>query len=175
METDRLLLRRFLLSDKEDVFAYAKDPDVGPNAGWKPHPNVEHSAMIIQEIFMRQAHGYAVVDKASGRVIGSINLHRKGWFGVYELGYSLSKDHWGQGLMSEAVTALLAYGFDVLKARRVFAKIHEGNQRSERVLVKQHMTPYKFKHHGFRRYDGVVLSVQYYHLTKQEWRHHAKT
>ena len=45
--TQRLLLRPWALTDAEDMFAYAKDPQVGPNAGWKPHEDVEESKKII--------------------------------------------------------------------------------------------------------------------------------
>jgi [ribosomal protein S5]-alanine N-acetyltransferase len=175
METSRLVIRRFRISDKEDVFAYAKHPEVGPNAGWKPHESVTHSESIIRNIFLLQAHGFALVDKNTNRVIGSINLHKRPVFRNYELGYSLSHDYWGQGLMSEAVQAMLEYGFTTLKARRIFAKTNVTNKRSQRVLIKQGMKHYKFKPQDMRRYDGTIIDMDYFELTKEQWRTHAKT
>jgi Acetyltransferases, including N-acetylases of ribosomal proteins len=175
METARLIIRRFTIADKKDVYDYAKHPEVGPNAGWKPHTSVEHSEMIIRNIFLLQTHGFAIVDKATHKVIGSINLHKRPFLRNYELGYSLSYDYWGQGLMSEAAAALLAYGFDQLGARRIFAKTDTNNARSKRVLLKQGMTHYKFKPQDLRRYDGTIIDMDYFELTKEQWRTHAKT
>ena len=175
METSRLQLRRFTLSDAADVYQYAKDPDVGPNAGWKPHPSEAHSKTIIQEHFLKQPHGFALVDKATNKVIGSIGLTKQPFRKTYELGYSLSKDYWGQGMMSEAAALILEYGFTTLHATRIVAKTHKGNQRSERVLEKRGLTKSKFKPRGFRRYDGVVLDVTYWSITTSQWRNHAKT
>jgi putative acetyltransferase len=175
METNRLMLRRFTIDDVQDVYAYAKDPDVGPNAGWKPHASVAHSKMIIEEHFLKQPHGFAIVDKATTKVIGSIGLTKKPFRKVYELGYSLGKDYWGQGLMSEVAPLMLQYGFDTLKAKQIVAKTHKTNARSERVLVKTGLTFYKFRPRAVRRYDGVWLDMKYWHITHNEWRNHAKT
>jgi putative acetyltransferase len=175
METNRLLLRRFTLGDVEDVYAYAKDPDVGPNAGWKPHTSVAHSKTIIEEHFLKQPHGFAVVDKTTNKVIGSIGLTKKPFRKVYELGYSLGKDYWGQGLMSEAANVMLSYGFETLKAHTIMAKTHKDNARSERVLIKLGLKLYKFKPRAVRRFDGVWLDMKYWQITDKEWRNHAKT
>lgn len=175
METARLIIRRFTLADKADVYAYAKHPEVGPNAGWKPHASVEHSEMIIRNVFLLQTHGFAIVDKVTHKVIGSINLHKRPFVRNYELGYSLSYDYWGQGLMSEAVATMLDYGFNQVNARRIYAKTNTTNIRSQRVLVKQGMTHYKFKPQDLRRYDGMMIDMDYFELTKEQWLTHAKT
>ncbi len=175
METKRLQLRRFKLDDVQDVYAYAKDPEVGPNAGWKPHTSVAHSKTIIEEHFLKQPHGFAIVDQATNKVIGSIGLTKKPFRKVYELGYSLGKDYWGQGLMSEAVQVMMEYGFDKLLAKQIVAKTHKDNARSERVLVKIGFEFYKFRPRAVRRYDGVWLDMKYWQITDIDWRNHAKT
>ena len=60
LETSRLILRKWELSDAEECYELAKDPQVGPSAGWLPHPNVEHSRKIIREILLRPEN-YAIV------------------------------------------------------------------------------------------------------------------
>jgi RimJ/RimL family protein N-acetyltransferase len=77
--------------------------------------------------------------------------------------------------MSEAVQAMLEYGFTTLKARRIFAKTNVTNKRSQRVLIKQGMKHYKFKPQDMRRYDGTIIDMDYFELTKEQWRTHAKT
>ena len=51
LETERTILRPFQEADAEDLYRYARDPRVGPIAGWKPHESVEESRRIIQTVF----------------------------------------------------------------------------------------------------------------------------
>ena len=70
LTTPRLLLRPFEEGDAAELYDYARDPRVGPIAGWPPHTSVENSREIIRTVF--SAHNvFAVADRESGRVIGS--------------------------------------------------------------------------------------------------------
>lgn len=75
--TNRLLLRRWNMSDAEDLYKYASDPDVGPIAGWPPHQNIEESRMVIRNVF-NGAECYAVCLKEDGKAIGVIELKLNG-------------------------------------------------------------------------------------------------
>ena len=104
LETERLYLRKWSKKDAADVFEYAKDPAVGPIAGWKPHTSPAESKMIINEVFL-QKMSWAIEDKESGRVIGSIGFDKDKFrpdIQSREMGYSLSREYWGRGLMTEA-------------------------------------------------------------------------
>ena len=106
LETDRLLLRPFTLDDAEGLYAYASHPEVGPPAGWRPHRSVEESRQVIENIFI-PSDALAVLRKSDGRLIGSagfVDRHRAE-LGTpsEEIGYSLARDCWGQGLIPEAV------------------------------------------------------------------------
>lgn len=70
LKTERTLLRPFTEGDAEDLYAYAKDPRVGPIAGWKPHGSVEESREIIRTVFSAP-DVFAVADRETGWVIGS--------------------------------------------------------------------------------------------------------
>ena len=70
LETERTILRPFTLNDAADVYAYCKDPRVGPIAGWKPHESEEESREIIRTVFSAP-DVFAVTDRETGRVIGS--------------------------------------------------------------------------------------------------------
>ena len=54
METERLILRRWEETDAENLYQFAKDPDVGPIAGWPPHQSVEESLDVIRNVFSGQ-------------------------------------------------------------------------------------------------------------------------
>ena len=104
LETDRLLLRPFTLDDAEGLYAYASHPEVGPPAGWRPHRSVEESRQVIENIFI-PSDALAVLRKSDGRLIGSagfVDRHRAE-LGTpsEEIGYSLARDCWGQGLIPE--------------------------------------------------------------------------
>ena len=117
LETKRTILRPFTEADAPDLFAYAKDPRVGPIAGWKPHESVEESREIIRTVFAKP-DTFAVADRETGRVIGSAGFvrHGKAWDGEKSqaIGYALSPAYWGRGIMPEVAAELLRFGFQDL-------------------------------------------------------------
>ena len=106
LETPQLILRDWAEEDAKDLYRYAKDPEAGPAAGWKPHENMEESREVAK-MFIREGNVWALEGKVSGRVIGSLGLHkdkkRPGVPGVKRVGYILAKEFWGQERMTEAV------------------------------------------------------------------------
>lgn len=76
LETPRLVLRGWRESDLEDLFAYCSNPEVGPDAGWQPHADKSVSRGVLRQ-FMDSGEVWAVVDRRSRRVIGSIGLHEE--------------------------------------------------------------------------------------------------
>lgn len=77
LETKRLILRRWEESDAENLYEYAKDPDVGPIAGWPPHQSVAESLNVIRDVF-NGAEAYAICFKSDGKAIGAIELKLDG-------------------------------------------------------------------------------------------------
>ena len=75
IETERLILDKWTTSreDVEGLYGYARDPEVGPNAGWKPHESAEESREIIEELFIPH-DVWAIREKETGKVVGSIGL-----------------------------------------------------------------------------------------------------
>lgn len=140
LETKRLILRAWQESDAKNLYEYAKDPDVGPPAGWPPHTSVENSLEIIRNV-LSAAETYAVCRK-DGKAIGSISLKFKGNTDMTdrddecEMGYWLGKPFWGQGLIPEAAGELLRYAFEELNMRAVWCGYYEGNEKSHRVQEK---------------------------------------
>ncbi len=140
-ETERLILRPWLLSDAEDLYQYAKDPAVGPVAGWPPHTSVENSREIIKYILSADGT-YAVCLKKDNKAIGSIGLMcgKTSNFALPEtqgeIGYWIGVPFWGQGLIPEAVRALLRYGFEKLKLEKIWCGYFDGNEKSKRVQEK---------------------------------------
>ena len=149
LKTERLVLRPWQEQDADALYQYAKDPDVGPPAGWPIHTDVENSRQIIRDV-LSKPEVYAVC-REDGTPIGSIGLHLNGSTDMTdrddecELGYWLGKPFWGQGLIPEAAWELLRHAFEELGMRAVWCGYYEGNRKSARVqeklgFVYQHRT-----------------------------------
>ena len=74
LETERLILRPWEETDDKECYKYAKDPRVGPIAGWSVHTSEENSRQVIRDVLM-VPETYAIVLKETGLPIGSIGLH----------------------------------------------------------------------------------------------------
>ena len=74
LETPRLLLRPFREDDVQAVYDYSAEPEVGLNAGWKPHESLTESQDILHLMFLGQPTVWAVERRGDGRLMGSIGL-----------------------------------------------------------------------------------------------------
>lgn len=171
IETNRLILRGFLLSDLNDFFAYAKNDKVGPMAGWKPHVSLEESQEILKS-FVESTEVWAIVHKKDNKVIGSIGLHndrKRDNPNTRMLGYVLSEEYWGKSLMLEAVHAILNYAFNEQNLELVSVYHYPFNKQSGSVIKHA-----GFKYEGIQRlstvrFDGVKLDSTLYSITKDEY------
>jgi len=140
--TPRLILRPFCMEDAADVFAYAKDADVGPMDGWAPHKDLVESERVVR-MFMDGKKTFAVVHREDGNVIGSIGIEELslllpgyGDHNGREIGYVLSKSYWGQGLMPEAAKEVIRYCFEEAGCEYLICSHSAANHRSKRVMEK---------------------------------------
>jgi len=141
LTTERLVLRPWRKSDLVDLYEYAKVDGVGQMAGWLPHENIEESKAILQ-MFMNGKKTFAV--EYAGKVVGSLgieayreeNYPELAQLQGREIGYALSKDYWGQGLMTEAVRAVIDWLFGQQRLDFLLIYHFEHNARSRRVIEK---------------------------------------
>ena len=141
LETERLILRRWEKNDAESLYEYAKDPDVGPIAGWPAHRSIEESRDVIKNVFNGK-EAYAICLKTDNKAIGAVELKLNGHTDMTErddeceLGYWLGKPFWGQGIVPEAVKEMLRHAFEDLGIKTVWVGYYEGNIKSKRVQEK---------------------------------------
>lgn len=141
LKTERLILRPWEESDAEDLYYYAKDPDIGPIAGWPVHTDVENSLDIIKNV-LSAPETYAVCLKENNKAIGSIGLLLNGSTDLTnkddecELGYWIGKPFWGKGYIPEASKEMLRYGFENLNMTKIWCAYYDGNTKSKRVQEK---------------------------------------
>ena len=168
LTTERLLLTGWKDNDLGDFFAYASVPGVGEMAGWPHHESIETTKMILDD-FMEHKNVFAVRLKETGRVIGSLGLHdsfanheeKYEAMKICEIGYVLSKEFWGRGLMPEAVSAVIRYAFDEMKLDALTVCHFTGNAQSKRVIEKS----------GFKKVGAGVFHAKQLGTTFDEVRY----
>lgn len=175
LETERLILRYWREEDLDDFYAYASVEGVGEAAGWPHHTSKDDSKRILDK-FIAEKNVFAIVDRESGRVVGSFGLHES-WAGdapeyegrrAVEIGYVLARDMWGRGLMTEAVRSVLDYIFGTLEADVVTVAHFTENDRSRRVIEKTGFTKVG-EDAVYLRQLGKTLDDVKYVLTKEEY------
>lgn len=144
IRTQRLILRPLRMTDDKDMFRYCSDPAVSRHVLWDTHPNIRHTRMTlraaIRQYRLGQPATFGIERAEDHRLIGTIGFmwvntdHRSA-----EVGYSLARDCWNQGYATEALKAVLHYGFDNLRLNRIEAQHEADNPASGRVMEKAGM------------------------------------
>lgn len=169
METDRLILRPWREEDLQDFYEYARVDGVGQMAGWAPHQSLEESRRILDS-FIRHKKTFALELKENGRVIGSLGLEERDGvdprFMGREIGYVLSRDYWGRGLMPEAVKAVIDYCFRVLSYDWLTCGHFEWNIQSRRVVEKCGFVFWKTVDYTTRM--GTIEPARMYYLENEK-------
>lgn len=155
IETSRLLLREVTNEDATDMLSYLSDRDVVKHMGLEPFQTVEDALDEIswyQSIF-KDGSGirWGITLKESRKVIGSCGfLNRNSKHHRAEIGFELSKEYWGKGIASEAMEAVLKFGFNHYSFERIEALIEPANAPSQKLVEKQ----------GFKR-EGLLRHYEF--------------
>ncbi len=145
LKTERLSLRAMHPIDAEDMYDYARRPEVSEFLLWEPHPSVAYTKQYLGYIQSRYALGdfydWAVIDRESRRMIGTCGFTRIDTVNdTAEIGYVLNPDFWGKGYAVEAAHRVIEFAFSELGVHRIEARFMKGNQASLRVMEKLGMT-----------------------------------
>jgi ribosomal-protein-alanine N-acetyltransferase len=141
LETPRLTLRRMTLRDAQDVFAYSRDEQVARHVLWEAQRSIGDARAYLRYMIRQYRHNqpasWGIVLRETGRLIGTIGfMSYSEDHASAEVGYSLSRDYWNRGLMSEALEACLRYAFEEMGLHRVEAQFELDNPASGRVMEK---------------------------------------
>jgi ribosomal-protein-alanine N-acetyltransferase len=161
LTTDRLRLRELNMSDAPDVFAYASDPEVTRYTSWATHQTLADSERFLESVVLKyyteKPMDWGIEHKDSGKLIGTCGLinwepnHARA-----EIGYVLARPYWGQGYATEAVRAVISFGFHVMLLNRIQATCMLDNTASARVMEKVGM-----------QYEGILRE---YALIREQYR-----
>ena len=172
LQTERLILRRFVESDAEAMFQnWASSAENLTYVTWDPHPNLEVTRNSIRNWVASYTnpnyYKWAICLKENpGQVIGDISIveiHEKDL--SCEIGYILGKNYWGRGMMTEALKAVLDFCFTQAGFQKVRARYASLNPASGRVMEKAGMSYLKTITKGVERQD-YVADLIYYQIKK---------
>lgn len=134
LKTKRLVLREWQMYDLDDLFEFAKVPGVGEAAGWSHHKTIDESNTFLKMLIDFKTV-YAI--EMEGKVIGSFDFAWDDEKPDYiSIGYSLSKDYWGQGIMTEAAIAIMDYLSENYDIAGFIAKTFKDNFNSQKLLAR---------------------------------------
>ena len=175
IDTKRLRLRPWLISDAPSLYEYAKNPLIGPVAGWPVHTSIANSQEIIASI-LSEPETYAICLKQDNSPIGCIGL----LFGEKsnvkditvdeaEVGYWIAEPFWGKGLTPEALNAVMQYAFETLQLEKLWCGNFSGNEQSRSVQKK---CGFIYSHTNKDVYWSLLDEFRTEHvsfLTKKRW------
>ena len=173
IETKRLILRPVKTSDAKDLFSYAKDPKVSEHVLWDAHRSLSDSRAFIRSMKHQYRQGFpgsfAIVLRSNQKMIGTIgfmSIHRD--YHSAEIGYSLSREYWNCGYMTEALNEVLDYAFEVLHLNRIEAQHELSNPASGRVMEKCGMCFEGILKQRIRN-KGKYVDVKLYAILRQDY------
>ena len=140
IETDRLLLRKFRTTDAEDILEYASDPQTLEYLIWQGSFSIEEARANIYDYYWSRPGIWAVELKASGKVIGAIDLRLNNDDDKAGFGYVFNRSFWGKGYATETLKAVISMCFEHLQLNRVESNHYVGNEGSGRVMQKAGMS-----------------------------------
>lgn len=168
IETTRLILRRFRPEDAYDMFTnWASDPEVVKYLPWGPHDNIIVTQRRIKtwtdSYSFDNTYNWAICLKRTSHVIGSVSAEILNDPGkACEVGYCIGKDFWGQGIMTEALRAVMHFLFYEVGYERITARHDIFNTASGRVMQKAGMRLDKIMYHVSMRRDKTFCDVAIY-------------
>lgn len=173
IQTERLKLRRFNHNDINDVFEYASETDITKFVIWYPHTSkfesLEFLNNIVEAYLNNKPAPWAIELKEENKVIGSIGFNNfEEENSKAEIGFALSKNYWGKGIILEALLPIIDFGFSKLGLNRIEAYCMIENKASVRVMEKAGMI-YEGTFREFEKVKGKFISAQFFAILKSDW------
>ena len=167
IETERLILRRFVIEDAEDMYKnWTSDPEVTKYLTWPTHPNVDETKAVLNNWISNYENNeflnWGMEYKETGEVIGSISVVKLNEdTASADMGYCMSRSLWGKGIMPEALKAVIDYLFNEVEVNRIAACHVPENPKSGRVMEKAGMKKEGVWRQAGKNNQGICDEVWY--------------
>lgn len=173
LETDRLVLRAVTVADVLELFEVYRIPEMMRYVSFSPHKDTQDTrdfiAWMAKVFDAKESVRWGIQLKSNNLLIGTAGLHFwKRNIRCAEVGYHVGRDYWGSGYATEALRAMLAFGFDHMDLNRIEGQHAAGNDASGRVMEKA-----GFQREGTWRQrvlkDGALLDTVWFSLLREEY------
>lgn len=174
IETERLILRRFKTDDAEDMYRnWASDPEVTRFLTWPVHPSEDVTKALLADWVSHYEDGgsfnWVMEYKDTGSVIGNISVVKLNEATeAADMGYCMSRAYWGQGLMPEALKAVMAFLFETVGLNRIAACHDVNNPKSGRVMDKAGMKQEGILRAAGKNNQGICDEV-WHAMIREDW------
>lgn len=176
LETGRLRLRPFELSDNEDMYNnWANDDAVTKHLTWPTHTSIEVTDMVLESwvkgYVLDTTYSWAIELKEEGKVIGSIGVVEfKEENEQCSIGYCIGSEFWNKGITSEAFGVIIDFLFDEVGFERIQAYHHSDNPASGKVMMKVGMKHEGCLRHYTKKTSGIYVDCDIYGILKDDQR-----
>lgn len=179
LSTNRLLLRQIVPGDAEELFAIRSDEETMRFFGHEPYESLDETKDLIRQVeelyVKKEAIRWGITFQGEDRLIGACTFFRfDEGFHRAETGCELNRTFWGKGIMTEAMAAVLNFGFNELGLHRVEAIIDIANERSKGLLLKLGFT-YEGNLRQRFPFRGHFEDEHFFGLLKDEWQEQVTT
>jgi len=173
LTTKRLILRRMEMKDAQDIYSYGRDKEVARHVLWRAYTHVAEAREYVRYMQKKYRAGapasWCIELKETGEVIGTIGyMWHQSEHNSVEVGYSLSRKYWNQGIMTEALERVLHYSFMDLQLHRVEAQFETDNPASGAVMKKCGLK-YEGTLRGRLFNKGRYVDVNLYSILRPEY------
>lgn len=175
IETNRLILRKYEMSDAEDMFSnWVSDSEVNKFWGWKSHENIEETKLLlsgwIDDYSKMDYYHWVIILKETTQAIGYIYLNEiNDEIQSVSVHYLISRKYWGCGIMTEACKAVVGFVFSMINASLIHTHHHIDNPASGKVMQKTGMRYIETKYKQVPNCEQISGNYCYYQITKDEW------
>lgn len=159
-ETERLILREFIMDDAIEFYSLNQDTEVIKYTGDKPFESLSKAQEFIRAYNHYQIYGYgrwAVILKQKMTFIGWCGL-KHNEESIIDIGFRFFRNQWNYGYATEAAKACINFGFTELNLDQIVGRVHSENKASIRVLEKLNMQFWKYGN-----FEGVE-NAKYYQI-----------
>ena len=173
IETPRLVIRAITWDDLPDIWEYASDAEVARYTIFDRHTSEEQTREFVRQTLEKYGRGepaaLAIALRSEGRLVGACGF--RNWDRAaarIEIGYAIQRRHWGKGIATEAVRAVLGFAFEQMGLNRVEAHCIVDHVASRRVLEKAGMRREGIlrQHESFK---GAFQDLALYSILRQEF------
>ena len=173
LTTERLIIRRMEMDDARDIFEYGRDRQVARHVLWDAYISIAEARAYVRCMQRKYRLGepasWCIELKETGRVIGTIGYM---WYqrdhNAAEVGYSLARDMWNKGIMTEALERVLQYSFEDMMMHRVEAQ-HEVDNPASGAVMKKCGMQHEGRLRGRLMNKGRYVDVDLYAILREDY------